>query len=162
MRGDIDFEEVKGMVEKYFAEIPAKEAVAKIEPQPGVIASNIKLMHEDNFAQLPEMRMVWPTVEDGHPDAYALSYLGQLLTDGKRAPFYKEVVEEKKLAPAANAFNSSMEIAGDFTLQIRANADVDLDEVLASVDTAFMEFEANGIDDKRHGADQKRSGKRFL
>ena len=148
MSGDIDFEEVKGMVDKYFAEIPAKEEVELIEAQPAVVAETTKLMHEDNFAQLPELRMVWPTVEDGHPDAYALSYLGQLLTDGKRAPFYKEVVEKQKLAPSTSAYNSSMEIAGDFTLRIRANADVDLDTVLAAVQTSFANFETNGIDDK--------------
>lgn len=146
--GDIEFEDVKGMVDKYFAEIPAKEEVAKIEPNPGQVAETIKLMHEDNFAQLPEMRMVWPTVEDGHPDAYALSYLAEVLTDGKRAPFYKEIVENQKLAPSTSASNSPMEIAGDFTLRIRANADVDLDDVLSAVETSFQNFETNGIDDK--------------
>ena len=146
--GDFDTEETKQMIEKYFGEIPSKMEVDPIQPQPGKIAEVTKLMHEDNFAQLPEMRMVWPTVEDGHKDAPALSYLGQLLTDGKRAPFYKEIVEKQKLAPSTSAFNRPSEIAGSFTVRIRANADVDLDSVQSAVATAFQNFEANGIDDK--------------
>lgn len=146
--GDIDFGETKQMVEKYFAEIPAKAEVPPIEPRPSDLSQTVKLMHEDNFAQLPEMRMVWPAVEDGHPDYYALDYLGELLSDGKRAPLYKEIVEEQKLAPSVSAYHRPREISGEFTVRIRANADTDLDNVYDAVQTAFSNFETNGIDDK--------------
>ena len=146
--GDFDTEETKQMIEKYFGEIPSKTEVAPIEPQPGQLTEVVKLMHEDNFAQLPEMRMVWPSVEDGHKDAPALSYLGELLTQGKRAPFYKEVVESQKLAPSTSAFNRPSEIAGSFTVRIRASNGVDLDDVHSAVLKAMEDFETNGIDDK--------------
>ena len=56
----------------------------------------MKLFHEDNFARVPELNMVWPTVEQFHPDSYALDVLAEYLSDGKKAPFYKVVVEEKR------------------------------------------------------------------
>lgn len=146
--GDIDFDQTKQMVSKYFDEIPTKAEVPPIEAQAGSLTETIKLMHEDNFAQLPELRMVWPTVEDGHADYYALDYLGELLSVGKRAPLYKEIVEDKKLAPSVSSFNGSMEIAGEFTIRVRANADADLDEVYNAVQTSLANFETNGIDDK--------------
>lgn len=146
--GDIDFAKIKPIIEKYFAEIPKRTAVEPIQPQPGKIAAITKLMHEDNFAQLAELNLVWPTVEDEHPDAYALQYLGSLLSQGKRAPLFKELVENKKLAPQPNAFQASSEIAGVFRVGVRANANVDLDSVYSSVFTAFSNFEKNGIDDK--------------
>jgi len=146
--GDIDFAQTKAFVEKYFSEIPARPAVEPMKPQAGRITEVVKLMHEDNFAQLADLNMVWVTVEEGHPDSYALQYLGQILAQGKRAPLYKELVENKKLAPSPFAFQGSSELAGVFRVGVRANANVDLDSVYSSVFTAFKNFEQNGIDDK--------------
>lgn len=146
--GDIDFEETKQMIDKYFSEIPAKAEVPSMEPVAGTIDSVTKLMHEDNFAQLPELRMIWPTVELGHPDTYPLDYLAELLSVGKRAPLYKEIVENQKLAPQPNAGNRDLELAGSFTVQVRANKDVDLDSVYQAVFAAFEAFEKDGINDK--------------
>ena len=47
--------------------------------------------------------MAFPTVEQTNPDAPALELLGQLLGDGKKAPLYKVIVEERKLAPSLYA-----------------------------------------------------------
>lgn len=146
--GDIKKAQVKGWIEKYFSELPAREEVAKITPRSGVLSETVKLMHEDNFAQLPELRMVYQTVEDGHPDSYALDYLGQLLSEGKRAPLYKEVVEAQKLAPATSSYNSTREIAGTFVIRVRGNNDVDLDNIQGAIATAMDNFEKNGIDQK--------------
>lgn len=146
--GDIDIAQTKKWVERYFAEIPPKAKVERFQPRPGQLAGTIRLMHEDNFAQAPEMRMVWPTVEDGHPDSYALQYLGQLLWDGKRAPLFKELVENRKIASAPRAFNRSREIAGDFSIIVRANAGSDLDQAYEGVMAALAYFEQNEIEDR--------------
>ncbi len=146
--GDIDPAQTKKWIERYFAEIPAKAEVAKLQPRPGKLDATIRLMHEDNFAQAPELRLVWPTVEDGHTDSYALQYLGQLLYEGKRAPLYKELVEDRKIASAPRAFNRSREIAGEFSISVRANAGADLDQAYEGVMAALARFEQNGIDDK--------------
>lgn len=146
--GDFDPKQVKEWVEKYFGEIPARAEVEPIKPQPSTLAATVKLMHEDNFASLPELRLVWPGVENGHEDSYALTYLGQLLSNGKRAPLYKELVEKRKLAPSPAAFSGNGEIAGDFNIVVRANEGVDLDSVEQAVWTALANFEANGIDDR--------------
>jgi zinc protease len=146
--GDIDLAQTKAWVERYFEEIPAKPTPATLQPRPGQLSQTIRLMHEDNFAQAPELRLVWPTVEDNHPDAYALQYLGQLLFAGKRAPLYKELVESRAIASAPRAFNNSRQIAGEFNIQVRANAGADLDQAYEGVTAALARFEAEGIDDK--------------
>ncbi len=61
--GDINKEEVKALVEKYFGEIPSGEAIEKRGPMPATLASTVKLYHEDNFAKAPQLTMVFPTVE---------------------------------------------------------------------------------------------------
>ena len=144
--GDVDPKEVKRLVEYYFGEIPSRPEVEPIKPMPGTLKSTVKLYHEDNFAELPQLTMTWPSVHSGHPDEYALDYLAELLSDGKRAPLYNVLVEESKLAPQPYAYNQAGNIAGQFQIGVRANATVDLDEVYAGIQTALDRFESKGID----------------
>ena len=97
--GDIDKEGVKQMVEKYFGEIPSRGIDTPMDPQPVALNETKVFYYEDNFAQLPELRMTFPSVEQYHQDQWALDALGQILSDGKRAPLYKAVVEEAKVGP---------------------------------------------------------------
>lgn len=143
--GDIDVEQTKAWIEKYFGEIEARATPAPSQPPAVELASTRSLMHEDNFARLPQLTLAWPTVPLYHPDSYALNVLGRLLTDGKRTPFYEVIVKEEQLAPGVNAGNGSQELAGRFTLQIRAHEGIDLDTVMAAVQRAFARFEERGI-----------------
>jgi len=143
--GDIDVEQTRAWIEKYFGEIPAVESPERADP-PAVSLTESKLLyHEDNFANLPQLAMAWPTVPQYHADSYALDVLAEILSDGKRSPFYQVVVEKEGLAPAVGMGNGSSELAGRFILQIRAFPDTDLDAVQEAVDGSFARFEEQGI-----------------
>ncbi len=144
--GDIDPAEVQRLVQYYFSEIPKRKMVPVMQPQPVKMARTVKLYHEDNFAELPQLTLTWPSINAGNPDEYALDYLAELLSDGKRAPLYKVLVEERKLAPQPRAYNAASNIAGQFQILVRAAAKTDLDSVLAGVNEAMMRFEKDGID----------------
>ena len=94
--GDFEVDQAKTWVKKYFDEIPRGEEITDLGKRPGVVKETVKFYHEDNFARLPELTMVWPTVELYHPDSYALDVLGQYLSRGKQAPFYQVLVEDQK------------------------------------------------------------------
>ncbi len=146
--GDIDIKETKTLVEKWFGEIPSGPVVAPLAPMPVTLAETKSLYFEDNFAKLPELRMVFPTVEEYHKDGYALQVLGQLLSSSKTAPLYQVLVEEEKLAPAVYTYQNSSELAGEFTFNIRANAQTDLDMVKAAIEKALKRFEEKGVNSK--------------
>jgi zinc protease len=146
--GDFDTVQAKKWVEKYFSEIKRGEDVKPQAKRPGMIKETVKLYHEDNFARLPELSMAWATVEQYHPDSYALDVLAQYLSEGKKAPFYQVLVEDKKLAPNVSIFNDAQELAGQFELHVRAFEDKDLDEAAAAVSEAFAKFEKEGISEK--------------
>ena len=147
--GNIDIDQTKEMVEKWFGEIkPSSSINEDPKPQPTSLKKSKKLYYLDKFAKLPELRIVFPTIENYHPDSYALNTLGDLLSDGKNSPFYKEIVEKKKLAPSASASNYSSEIAGQFSIRVRSNPNVSLDDVYRSIKTALENFENEGIEDK--------------
>lgn len=143
--GDIDVDQTKDWIEKYFGEIPERPMPTVAVPRTVTLPAERRLFHEDNFARLPLLALAWPTVEIYHPDSYALNVLASLLTSGKKTPFYKVIVEEQELAPSIFAGNGSQELAGRFTIQARTYAGTDLDHLLAGIDSAFARFERDGI-----------------
>jgi len=146
--GDFDPAQARKWVEKYFSEIKRGAPMKAMAKRPGVVKETVKLAHEDNFAKLPELTMAWPTVEDLHPDSYALEVLAEYLSDTKRAPFYQVLVEDDKLAPAVQMGNQTAELAGQFMLKVRAFEGKPLDQVASSIDKAFAKFEKEGISER--------------
>lgn len=145
--GDFDKAEVKTMVEKYFGEFQPRQKAEKLGPMPANLKATKMFYHEDNFARLPELTVVIPTVELYHPDSYALEVLADLLAEGKKAPLYKEVVEKRKLAPNIQVYNYSLELAGKFTLSVQAFEGTSLDSVMDAINEGYRQFELNGFSD---------------
>lgn len=145
--GDIEIEATKKLVNRWFGEIKASPEVKAPQPQGVKLKEIRKLYHLDAFAKVPEIRITFPTVEQYHPDSYALTALGEILSQGKRAHLYREVVEKQKLAPSVSADQNSSEIAGTFTIRVRANATTDLDTVASAIQSALANFEKNEIAD---------------
>jgi zinc protease len=143
--GDINKDELKGLIEKYFGEIPKGETIEKRGPMPASLDKTIQLYHEDNFAKAPRLTLVFPTVEQFSKDSYALDCLGDLLSDGKKTPLYKILVKDKKLTSSVRAGNRSQELAGTFEITVTANPGVSLTEVKKSIFEAFDMFEKEGF-----------------
>lgn len=148
LSGDIDVEQAKKWVHKYFDEIPRGEEITPIKKRPGVVNETKHLYYEDNFARLPELTLSWPAVEQYHKDAYALDILTEYLSQGKRAPLNKVLVDDLKLTSSTTMFNFTSELAGQVQLIVRAFNNTKLDEVKKGIDIAFADFEKNGIPQK--------------
>lgn len=143
--GDINKEEVKAMVAKYFGEIPAGTTIEKRGPMPVSLGSTVKLYHEDNFAKAPQLTMVFPTAERYSKDSYALNFMGDLLAGTKKSPLYVVLVKDKKLTSRVMTRNGSQEISGSFTISVTANPDVNLTEVEKAIFEGFAKFEKEGF-----------------
>jgi zinc protease len=143
--GDINKDEIKPLIEKYFGEIPQGEAIEKRGPMPATLDKTIQLYHEDNFAKAPRLTLVFPTVEQFSKDSYALDCLGDLLSNGKKTPLYKVLVKDKKLTSSVSARNGSQELAGSFEITVTANPGVNLTDVKKAIFEAFDMFEKEGF-----------------
>ncbi len=147
LAGDFREDEAEKLIEKYFGEIKRGKDVPPLKT-PEVKLDHIKkLYHEDNFANAAQLNMVWPTVKEYEPDAYALDFLARILADGKKAPLYKVLVKERKLTSRTSAYNHAMELAGLFRISITANDGVSLNDVYKGIFDAFDLFEKEGISD---------------
>lgn len=143
--GDFDDDEAKELVDKYFAEIPTRREVEVRQPMLVSIDSDIRLVHEDNFATQPQLRMIWPTVQSFSDDDYALSFLGQILSGNKKAPMYKYLVKDNKMTNNASAYQSGLELAGTFIISMTANEGFSLQDLEDGVFESFRMFEEEVI-----------------
>ncbi len=143
--GDFDEAKTKEMVEKYFGEIKAADKVEKFKPVPVTLDKTKKVYFEDKLISAPELNMVFPTVEMYNKDSYALTILGELLADGKKAPLYKVIVEDKKFAPSVSGYQSSSEGVGVFQIRVRAFPQKNLADVEKSIFEALNNFEKDGF-----------------
>jgi zinc protease len=146
--GDFDKQQAKEWVHKYFDEIKRGQEIARSEKMPVKLAETKNLYFEDNFANLPELTLTWPPVYSYHEDSYALEILGKYLSEGKNAPFYKNLVAGKQLTDNVRMYNYTSELAGQLMLQVRAYDQIDLNSVKSAIDETFSKFEKEGISEK--------------
>jgi zinc protease len=150
--GDFDTAQAKKWVEKYFSEIKRGKAIPKVEKQSVTLTNTKKLYYEDNFARAPQLTLTWPGVYQYHPDSYALNVLATYLTQGKKAPLYKSLVETHQLTDNVTMGQYNSEIAGQLNLRVIAFDNTKLNNVQSAINEAFAQFEAEGISE----ADLKR------
>ncbi len=145
LTGDFDVTEARGWIEKYFGEIPGGDPIPSRDRMPGKLDETVKLYHEDNFATVPQLTAVWPTVEEYHPDSYPLNVLMTYLTEGKRAPLNEVLIDEQKLTSSVSGFQYSKELSGEFYLFVSPKEGEDIDGLIPALNEGFARFEANGI-----------------
>lgn len=94
--GDVDPDRIEAWAGKYFAPIPAGETPPPVlveePPQRGERRVEVR------FDAEPSVRIGWHTVAITHPDEPALTVLSALLTGGRTARLYRELVVERRLA----------------------------------------------------------------
>ncbi|WP_179376518.1 M16 family metallopeptidase [Winogradskyella wichelsiae] len=143
--GDIDIAQTKTWVKKYFDEIPKGEDILDVKKQPVTLTATKQLYYEDNFARLPRLTMAWPGVPEYDKDSYALSVLTDYLSNGKKAPLNKVLVEKEKLTDNVQFYQNNAEIAGQLMLSVTAFNATHLDTVAAAIKEGLKDFETHGI-----------------
>ena len=63
LAGDFNADSVKLLIDKYFGEINSHGEVVPRSPMPVTVEQAKKLYHEDNFANVPQINMVWPVTK---------------------------------------------------------------------------------------------------
>ncbi|SHH36417.1 M16 family metallopeptidase [Winogradskyella jejuensis] len=146
--GDFDKDQAKAWVKKYFDEIPRGEEIPALAKQSAVLDASKHLYYEDNFARAPRLTMAWPGVHQYHEDSYALSVLTQYLSQGKKAPLNKVLVDEEQLTSFVGMGEYNSEISGQIQLSVTAFNQVELNDVAKAIEKGFTLFEENGISEE--------------
>jgi len=165
--GDVNTANVVKMVEKYFGPIPSGPKVTPVKLDPVVLDKTRYTSYVDNYARASQLRLVYPTVPEYHPDGPALSLLAQVLGGGggfgggggrggrgggggggtRNSVFYQTLIKTQK-ALQASAFNQSSELAGEFSISVTPYPESSLSDMESLVNDAFKEFEKRGVTDE--------------
>jgi predicted Zn-dependent peptidase len=101
--GDFKTEAALRLIKKYFEDIPAQSP----PPVPDVTEPEQKAERrktiEDTFAPTARIDIVYKIPAGNSPDWYALSVIGQVLSDGVSSRLHQKLVKEMEIAQSASA-----------------------------------------------------------
>jgi zinc protease len=163
--GDVKTADMVKLTEKYFGSIPRGPEVLPVKLEPVVLDKDRYISYTDNYARTPQVRMVYPTVPEYHPDVAALACLSNVLGGGggfgggrggggrgggggnRNSILYQFLIKDQK-ALQANANSNQSELAGEFTISVTPYPGKSLAEMEQLVNQAFGEFEKRGVTDE--------------
>lgn len=148
--GDINPEEVKVWVKKYFSGIQKCPTVRKMYPKRPQLSMDYYVTTYDNiFAPLTSM--VFPTVPEFHRDEAALDILAEIIGGGNNSILYKNL-EKSEEALQAGSYHQALELSGFLGIQVVTRPEMagglsakDLEDKLRA---SLAEFETRGVTDE--------------
>jgi len=132
--GDLDVEQTKEWIEKYFGRIPKGEREI---PRPDIVEPPLEGEVRDTIydnIQLPAIFQAYRIPEQGSEDYYALSMLSTLMAGGESSRLNKSLVDKQQLAVAAQTIPLPTEDPGLAIVLAIANVGVDLENLEAAMD----------------------------
>ncbi len=145
--GDVKPADVVKLVEKYYGPIPRGPEVKPVVVPPAVVNSDRYVSYTDNYAKLPLLVAVYPTVPLYNKDMGALACLAQVLGQGKNSVMYQQLVK-KQLALNASASSQLSELAGEFYFQLIPMPGKNLAQMDSMYRNALDSFEKRGVTDE--------------
>jgi zinc protease len=160
--GDIDLEETKKLVAKYFKDIPRG---GKEIPRPNIVEpsqeAEIRDIVYDNI-QLPAVIQAYHMPAQGTDEAYALNMLSTLLSGGKSSRMFKALVDEQKKAFTVQAFPFSSEDPGLYLVFGLVNMGVNIDDLEAAMDSEIDRVKSELISEKEFQKIRNQVESRFV
>ncbi len=148
--GDVNPEDVKIWVEKYFGGIQKCPDVRNVYPKKPQLSMDLYVTTTDNI-YAPLTMFAFPTVQEFHPDEAALDILSEIIGGGNNSILYKNL-EKTEQALQVGSYHQALEISGFFGIQAVTAPEMagglsfkDLeDKIRASI----AEFETRGVTDE--------------
>lgn len=131
--GDIDYDETKALVEKWFGEIPRGKPVMPVAP-PAAMLTEVTRKTMTDEVQLARLYLGWLTPAAFRPGDAALDVIASLLSGGKNSRLYKRLVYEMQIAQDVQAYQQSQALGSTFMVVATARPGKSLDEIEQVID----------------------------
>jgi zinc protease len=141
--GDFDKSTIKGLVEKYFASIPAGPAVPKIDVSTPPITSERRATVTDQV-ELSRVYMGWiapPVFAAGDAEC---NFYSQILGGGKSSRLYKSLVYEKQVAQDVSTSMEETKLGSLFELIVTAKPGVKPEDLEKAIDEVINKLAVDG------------------
>ncbi len=143
LAGDINTEQARTKVEKYFGDIPPGPPLTKWQAW---VPSRDFNSREVMYDQVPQARIyrLWVTPEDTDPVSSDLFIAASVLGDGKNSRLYKDLVYDKQIATDVGVFNFELQMASIFGVTVDIKPGEDVEKVEAELDAQIAAFLSRG------------------
>ena len=131
--GDINAEEARQKVEKYFGDIPSGPPVAKFQTYVAKRTGTIRQVAQDRVPQA-RIYMVWNVPQWGSIELAHLDLLSDILSSGKSSRLYKRLVYDEQIATRVSAYYSPGEIGSQFFITADVKPGVEVSKVEKEID----------------------------
>jgi predicted Zn-dependent peptidase len=150
--GDVNSEEVKVMIEKYFSSIPSQPTPVKPDISEPVQTKEKRLVQTDKLANLPAIALGYHLPAQNTPDYAAMVLLNIILQGDDGARLYQRLIKQKEMALSLNGginilignefdYNGPMLLTSKFIYKAELKADTIVKEFDFVVDDVIK----NGV-----------------
>ena len=146
--GQFDKETAKKWIKEYFGPIQKGPAVERKTYTEEPITKEFRTTWEDPNVQLPMVLATYRTPSMKTRDARVLDMISSYLSDGKSSKLYKKLVDDKKMALQAGAFNNSQEDYGMYLIYGIPMQGKTSDDLIKEIDEEIVKVQTDLISEK--------------
>ncbi len=146
--GDINIDETKKMVQKYYGDIPKKETIKRGTFVEEPITKTLHGEYHDPNIQIPAIMAAYRTPSMKTRDSRVLDMISTILSDGKSSRLYKKMVDTKKEALQVGAFSASQEDYGMYVIYALPVGDNTNETLLKDIDEEIEKLQTELISEK--------------
>lgn len=137
--GDIDADNAKRLVGKYFGPIPAGPPLPKLAVKTPPIEAEKRVIVADQV-ELPRVYLAWLTSPIYTQQDAECDMLAKILGGGKSSRLYKTLVYERRIAQDAVAQQYSLSLGSIFTIEATAKPGVKPEDLETAIDEVLDDF----------------------
>jgi zinc protease len=141
--GDIDPDQTKTLVEKYFGPIPAGEPAISTKVTTPAIRSERRIVVEDQV-ELPRVYLAWITAPIFSQADAECDLVAKIFGGGKSSRLYKSLVYEKRIAQDASAHQYSLALGSIFTIEATCKPGIQPGEMEKAIREELAKFQKDG------------------
>lgn len=145
--GDVNTEEIKEKVEKYFGDIPSGPPVAKFQTFVAKRTGVIRQVAQDRVPQA-RLYMVWNVPEWGNKELAHLDLLSDVLSSGKNSRLYKRLVYDEQIATSVYAYYRPGEIGSQFFITSDVKPGIEISKVEKEINEELAKVLKDGPTEK--------------
>jgi len=131
--GDIDLDETRALVEKWFGEVPRGPEVVPVGAPAARLTGVTRKTLKDRVG-LPRLYLAWLTPRHFAPGDAALDVVSAVLSGGKNSRLYKRLVYDLQIAQDVSAFQASAALGSQFQIVATARPGHTAAELNAVID----------------------------
>ena len=160
--GDIQIEETKSLVSKYFSEVKRRPGFTRNFPKEEPITESERIIAYDKNIQIPAILAAYRMPGFADRDAYVLDMISTYLSGGKSSVLYKKLVDKKKLALEASAINLGQVDYNMFAFFALPLGETTLDTLLSEIDEEVLKMQNELISERDYQKLQNQFESQFV